>query len=315
MNTEFQRTTSRPGNANTDGTAAPGCVVITEVVQEPLDLLVNATVAGRNETPHGNTTLGSVRRGLATHPAVFVSPVGLVIVILIWQWATGAFNIATYILPAPSQIFSSLKNIVQVQTFWMNVEITVEEAIIGFAIAVALAFLLSILIAEVPIVDRAVMPYVVAVQAVPTVALAPVVVISLGYGLTSKVVIAAIIVFFPMLVNSVSGLKSASADRIELLRSLGGSRWQVFRRVKFPSALPFIFAGLDISIVFSVVGAVVGEFVGAKAGLGYQQLQANYQFDIPESFAILLVMAVVGILLHEVVILSRRHFVFWERRG
>lgn len=285
-----------------------GRVVITDIVPPPRP----AAVAPRAGS-HVRTAAKSLRDIVSNHPAVFISPLALVVVVGLWQWATNAFHIATYVLPAPSTIWTSLENVVQVGTFWTNVGITVQEAVLGFAIAVVIAFLLSILIAEISVIDRAVMPYMVALQAVPTVALAPVIVISLGYGLRSKVVIAAIIVFFPMLVNSVVGLKAASQERLELIQSLGGSRWQTFRHVKLPSALPFIFAGLEISIVFSIVGAVVGEFVGSKAGLGYQQLQANYQFDIPESFAILVVMAIVGIALHAIVTLARRRIVYWER--
>lgn len=252
------------------------------------------------------------RRVLAS-PAVFISPAVVAALIALWQWAVTAFDVSSYILPAPSEIWQSLRGLLVTATFWENVLVTVQEALFGFALGAGLAFVMSLVISEVRLLERAVMPYMVAFQAVPTVAMAPIIVISVGYGLTSKVVIAAIIVFFPMLVNCVVGLRSTGMDRIELIRSLGGSRWQVLRRVKLTSALPYIFAGLDIAIVLSVVGAVVGEFVGAKAGLGYAQLQANYNFDIPTSFAILVVMALIGIAMHEVVLVVRRRVVFWEQ--
>ncbi len=264
-----------------------------------------------DETPTSRAYRGA--RFVLRYPAVFISPLIVIALVALWQWAVTTFDVSTYVLPAPSEIWTSLHGIISTATFWQNVSVTVQEAVLGFALGAGLAFLISLVISEIALLERAAMPYMVAFQAVPTVALAPIIVISVGYGLTSKVVIAAIIVFFPMLVNCVVGLRATGMDRIELVRSLGGTRWQVLLRIKLVGALPYIFAGLDIAIVLSVVGAVVGEFVGAKAGLGYAQLQANYNFDIPGSFAILVVMAVIGIGMHEIVLVVRRRVVFWEQ--
>jgi NitT/TauT family transport system permease protein len=157
-----------------------------------------------------------------------------------------------------------------------------------------------------------VLPYIVAFQSVPKVALAPMFVVWFGFGLASKIVMATIIAFFPILINVIAGLKSADNDKIEMLTSFGASRFQVFRMARFPSALPYIFAGLQSGVVFSILGAIVGEYIGAQEGLGYQLMQANYRFDIPAMFAVLIVLSIMGMIAHGVVKLCQRKFVFWS---
>jgi len=155
-------------------------------------------------------------------------------------------------------------------------------------------------------------PYVVAIQTLPKIAVAPLVLIWVGVGLESKVVIAAMVSFFPMLVNTIVGLKSTPADKIDLMRSLSASRWKIFWYVQLPEALPFIFAGLNVGIVLSVLGAIVGEFIGAKVGLGYLILQMNYIMDIAGMFAALVVLGVMGILLNSGMQYVRRRVIFWQ---
>ena len=168
---------------------------------------------------------------------------------------------------------------------------TTQEALLGFVIGVGAALVLGTFISQIEIVEPRLMPYIVAFQTVPKVALAPLFVVWFGFGLTSKVVMAAVISFFPMLVNVIEGLRAADADKIQMLTVFGASKSQIFRMVRLPSALPFIFAGLDIGIVFAILGAVVGEFIGAKEGLGYLLLQTNYNFDIAGMFAVLVVLS------------------------
>ena len=133
------------------------------------------------------------------------------------------------------------------------------------------------------------------------------------FGLITVVVIAALVSFFPILVNTIVGLKSAPADKIDLMRSLAASRWKIYRLVQLPEALPYIFAGLDVGIVLSVLGAIVGEFVGSKAGLGYLILQLNFDMDMAGMFAILVILGVLGIILHLIVVGVRRRVIFWQK--
>ena len=135
----------------------------------------------------------------------------------------------------------------------------------------------------------------------------------LGFGLSSKVVIAALVAFFPILVIVIVGLKTVDAGKLDLMRSLDASRWQTFRHVAFPNALPFVFAGLDIAIVFSVLGAIVGEFVGSQRGLGNLILQFHTSLDIAGMFAVLLLLAALGVGLHLVIQVIQRRVIFWAQ--
>jgi NitT/TauT family transport system permease protein len=174
------------------------------------------------------------------------------------------------------------------------------------------AFVLGTLISQIRLVEVTLFPYVVAIQTLPKIAIAPLILIWFGVGLESKVVIAATVSFFPMLVNTIVGLKSTPQDKIDLMRSLSASRWKIFWYVQLPEALPFIFAGLNIGIVLSVLGAIVAEFVGAKAGLGYLILQMNYNMDIAGMFAALVVLGIMGIVLNSAMTFARRRIVFWQ---
>ena len=153
--------------------------------------------------------------------------------------------------------------------------------------------------------------YVVAFQTVPKVAIAPIIVVWFGYGVASKVVITATIAFFPLLANTIMGLRAAPQDQVEMLVSCTATRWQLFRMVRLLQALPYIFVGLDVAIVLSVIGAIVGEFVGAKAGLGYLILQKNFNFDMAGTFGILIILSAIGVGLHALVGLAQRRVVFW----
>ncbi|OEU96593.1 ABC transporter permease [Streptomyces oceani] len=238
-----------------------------------------------------------------------------VVVVVLWEFALRPLGIDEYVLPRPSQIAAALQTQLSDPMFWTHFQVTLQEALVGYVIGVAAALLLGTAISQIRLVERTFMPYIVAFQTVPKVALAPLFVVWFGFGMTSKIVMAAVIAFFPMLVNVVEGLRSADADRIQMLKVFGAGRFQVFRMVRLPSALPFIFAGLDIGIVFAVLGAVVGEFIGAKEGLGYLLLQTNYNFDIAGMFAVLIVLSVVGLLAHMLIRLLQRKIAFWAEEN
>lgn len=253
------------------------------------------------------------RRRIDLHerPEFVLVPAVFVCVMLAWEFLPGALGLAEYILPRPSRILEVFIAYLETAAFWENLRVTVFESMVGFVSAAVCALVLGTFIAQVRVVERTVMPYVVAIQTIPKVAIAPLLVVWFGFSYTSKILMAAVIAFFPILINVVAGLRSADPDKIEMLTSFGATKFQIFRMVRLPSALPFIFAGFDIGIVFSILGAIVGEFIGAKEGLGYQLLQANYNFDIPGLFASLLALAIIGITAHSVVRYINRRIVFW----
>jgi NitT/TauT family transport system permease protein len=149
-------------------------------------------------------------------------------------------------------------------------------------------------------------------QAMPKVALAPLIIVWFGLGLTSKVVSAALVAFFPLMVNTIVGLRSTDEDRVNLMRSLSASRWQIFRMLQLPNALPYIFAGLEIAMIFALIGAIVAELVGAEKGLGMLIQSMNFTMDVAGQFSVLLILSVLGLILNGAVTLVRRRLLYWD---
>jgi NitT/TauT family transport system permease protein len=252
---------------------------------------------------------------LRERPELWMVPAVFVVVVLVWEFGVRIFDVDAFVLPPPSDIADSLWTQLQNDLFWGHFWVTTKETLVGYAIGVAVALTLGTMISQVPILEKTLMPYIVAFQTVPKVALAPLFVVWFGFGLTSKIVMAAVISFFPILINVIEGLRSADSDRIQMLTVFGASRSQIFRMVRLPTALPFIFAGLDIGIVFAILGAVVGEFIGAQEGLGYLLLQTNYNFDIAGMFGVLVVLSLMGMLAHMLIRFAQRKVAFWAEEN
>ena len=247
------------------------------------------------------------RPQLVLVPAVFVAGIAL------WEWAVRQWSVPAFIAPPPSAVWRSLVGGLRTGLYVEHFLVTLWEALAGFGIAAVSGIVLGALVAQSRLVERTVYPYLVALQTLPKIAIAPLIIVWAGFGLSSKVIIAALVAFFPVLVNVIVGLKTVEPAKIELMRSLRASRWQTFRLVTFPNALPFVFAGLDIAVVFSVLGAIVGEFVGAQQGLGNLILQFNVSLDIAGVFAVMILLAVLGIVLHLVMQVIQRRVIFWAQ--
>jgi NitT/TauT family transport system permease protein len=232
-----------------------------------------------------------------------------------WEAAVWFFDIPAIVIPAPSAVFAALETGLTNGEIGAHLLVTFGEIILGFASGAAFGLISGAAIGLFPILERTIYPYLVAFQTVPKVAIAPIIVVWFGYGMASKIVITATIAFFPALANTVMGLRAAPREQIELLIALTASRWQIFRWVRFPNALPYVFVGLDVAIVLAVIGAIVGEFVGAQAGLGYLILQREFNLDMAGVFALLVVLSALGIGLHWTVTLMQRRIVFWLDDG
>lgn len=250
-------------------------------------------------------------KSLRNRPELILSPVVFVIFIALWENLVNLLEVNEIILPTPSRIGEALLVQLQTSIFWSNLWVTSQEALLGFLFATIFAVIAGTFISQIRIVDKTFMPYLVGFQAIPKVALAPIFLIWFGLGQTSKVVLAATIAFFPILINIIEGLKSADNDQIRMLRVFGASRAQIFFKVQVPCALPFFFAGLDVGILLAILGAVVGEFLGSQAGLGNMVLNAQFNFETPTMFAILLVLSAMGIIAHIIVKAFQRKFAFW----
>jgi NitT/TauT family transport system permease protein len=255
--------------------------------------------------------LDDVKRRVVRHRDALLSALIFVVGVGGWELASDVFHIPALILPKPSMIALA---------FWASVTqgdlahhffVTFFETIAGFAIGSAIGLFLGGIIGQFPLLERTVYPYVVAFQTVPKVAIAPIFVIWFGYGMTSKIVITATIAFFPLLANTIVGLRAAPADQIEMLETLTADRLQIFWKVRVPQALPYILVGLDVAIVLSVIGAIVGEFVGAQAGLGYTIMQRHLSMDVAGVFAVLVVLSAMGVGLHLIIHHLQRRIVFW----
>jgi NitT/TauT family transport system permease protein len=261
--------------------------------------------------------IGSFTLLMRTRPEVVLAPVLFVVIIALWEWAVPYFNVPNWVLPTPSQILTALWRGLDAGVFdrggyWLHTGVTVFQVLLGFFIGSTVGLVLGTIISQFRILEATLRIYLIAIQSLPKIALAPIIVLWFGFGLTSKVVIICLLTFFPLLINSMAGFKAVDTERLELMRALGANPWQIFWKVRLPSALPYIFAGLDMAAVFAVVGAIVGEFVGAQRGLGTLILSMNAQMDIAGTFSVFIILALVGVLLHQSLRIIERRLLFWS---
>lgn len=215
------------------------------------------------------------------------------------------------ILPNPSSVWNALVDGFERGVYWRHIQSTVFSTLAGFGSAAVIAIAIGGILAAIPRVERIFLPFIVAFQTLPKVAVAPIIILWLGFGTQSKVVIIATICFFPILVNTLQGLRIRDQERLELLRSLGATRWQLFRFLRFPDSLPYVFAGLNIGIVFALIGTVIAEFLGSREGLGVLLVQQQAAFNVPGMFAALILLMVVGLILNGVTRAVEKKVVFW----
>jgi NitT/TauT family transport system permease protein len=239
-------------------------------------------------------------------PAVFLAAI-----VGLWELASRFTDVPVYILPAPSAIVERLVR--SWPLLWEHSIVTLTEIGIGFAVGVALGLALAIPIAYSTIFRNTIYPLIVASQAVPKIAIAPLMVLWLGFDIMPKIVVTALMVFFPVTVTAAEGFSSVDRNLLDLLRSVHASPAQIFFKIRFPHALPQIFSGLKIGITLAVVGAVVGEWVGADSGLGYLLVYANTLLDSTLLFASLILLIAIGVVLFVIVGVLERLLLPWHR--
>jgi NitT/TauT family transport system permease protein len=236
----------------------------------------------------------------------------IALVLVVWEALVRLFQVPQFILPAPSNVFLAFYRGFASALYLDHIWVTVSETLLGFVCGTALAFLLGTVIALSRPVEYFLYPFVVMFQAMPKVALAPLIIVWFGLGLTSKVVNAALVAFFPLMVNTIVGLRSAEEDKVNLMRSLAASKTQIFWMLQLPNAMPYIFAGLEIAMIFALIGAIVAEFVGAQSGLGMLIQSMNFTMDVAGQFSVLLLLSMLGLLLNGIVTGVRRRVLFWD---
>ncbi|MBT2259633.1 ABC transporter permease (plasmid) [Priestia megaterium] len=235
----------------------------------------------------------------------------LLFIVLLILWEMAAENISELILPAPSIIFSTLLEGIKSGYFMPHIMRTMTEVLLGLLFGGLFGFLVAILMGEVQFIRKLFLPYIIASQAVPKLALAPLFILWFGFGMTSKVVITALICFFPLLENTVTAIQYTDKQKQELFRMLGASRWKTLLYLKIPAGMPGIIAGLRVAVILAIVGAVVGEFIGGSEGLGAVIVASQGMMDTPLMFASLILLTIIGMFLYQGVNVIEKK---WVRR-
>jgi NitT/TauT family transport system permease protein len=239
---------------------------------------------------------------------------GLVVFLAVWEGSLRFFNVSQYILPTPSEIIVRIVSDAVSGLILPHLVVTVLETVFGFMLAAVLGIGLGCAVGLAPRFERIVYPYILALQTIPKVAVAPLMIIWVGYGMQSKILTAGLIAFFPILVNVVVGLKTVEPRMLLLMRALKAGHLQTFFKVRLPSMLPYLFAGLETAIIFAVIGAIVGEFIGASQGLGSLIIQRQASIDVPGVFSILFYLSAIGIALDFALRSIARRYAFWSHR-
>jgi NitT/TauT family transport system permease protein len=255
------------------------------------------------ERPRASAPAGVVERerpGLSQRIGGFVErawrPFALLVAVFVAWWAiTAAELIEPYLVPSPGDTLAAITD--DPQYFWANTWVTTYETLLGFVIAAAIGVLAAVVMVYSSTIEKTLYPLLLFAQVIPKIAIAPLFVVWLGFGLGPKIVVAVLMAFFPVVISMVTGLKSIDPEMLQLSATMGAKPAQTFWKIRFPASLPHLFSGLKVAATMAVTGAVVGEFVGADQGLGFVILQANGNLDTPVLFAGLLIMSLLGVLL------------------
>jgi NitT/TauT family transport system permease protein len=229
-----------------------------------------------------------------------------------WEFYVREFGVSKLILPAPSLVIGAWYDSLKVPSTWYHTWITAWETLLGFFFALILGVALGALIGKSARLEKMLNPFIVATQVVPKVALVPLFVVWFGFGITSKVVIAAVLAFFPIMLNTALGVKSVDRGYREVLSSLNASRIQKITQLEFPSALPYILTGMEVGVVLSIIGAVVGEYLGGSEGLGNLAVKEMNSYNTTALFAVIMHLSVLGFVFYAVVVGLRRFLIPWH---
>ncbi len=233
------------------------------------------------------------------------------IILFIWQICVDKWSVPQYILPSPKDIIITLVNIVPSIT--KHIYATLYEALIGFVISIFIALILAILMDNVKIIKKCIYPILVVSQTVPIIALAPLFIIWFGFGILPKIIVVVLVCFFPIVVSLIDGLESVDADMVNLLKTMGASKFQIFTMVKLPSSTVNLFSGLRIAATYSIMGAVIGEWLGGDKGLGVYMIRAKNSYALDKVFAVIIIIVILSMGLFGLLYLIQYFFTPWTR--
>ncbi len=256
--------------------------------------------------PEGRNPLGVLGGGVRRHGLPLAVLIGLVVV---WEVWVRLFHVDPHELPAPSRILGAFRE--QGNLYADNTWRTVQETVVGFAVAVMIGLFFAFVVDATPLLRRAVYPLLIGSQTIPIIAIAPLLIIRLGFGLTPKIVIIVLYCFFPIVVSTVDGLRAAEPEMLNLLRAMGANRWQLLRVARIPAAMPGIFSGIKIAATYAVTGAVVSEWLGGSKGLGVSMIRAQKSFAPDKVFAAVFIVMLLTLALFLVIDLVARWMMPW----
>jgi NitT/TauT family transport system permease protein len=236
-----------------------------------------------------------------------------ILVLAIWHFATTLGFVHALIIPSPADTFWATLRVGGADYFWPNVWVTLQEIFWGFAIGLASGVVLGVGVAMFDVVRATIYPYLVALQAPPKIVLAPIFITWFGFDQASKIAIAVVMSFFPMFLNTLTGLSSVDPNAVKLMRSLTAGRWKTFRYLLLPNALPIMMAGVKLCWTLAVLGVIVGEFVGASAGIGYLIYAMNFQLDIAGVFSLIILLSLFTLIVYQLIEWLESRIIFWKQ--
>ncbi len=249
-------------------------------------------------------------------PIWLTTAISFLLLLLAWHMVTVISGYERFLLPGPLDVWRQFNVVLADGRLLRHTLVTVGEVIPGLLLGFLIATPLGYLLAKSPLAERLISPYLIASQAIPVIAIAPLLTIWISSTFWSRVLVAVLVVFFPILINVIAGLRSVPRELYELMDSLKATRWQVFMRLELPAALPILLAGLKMGATLSVIGALVGEFVQPKSqGLGFLLVTARYQFKTDLVFVVLVTLAVIALSLYAAVALLERRLLRWQVEG
>jgi len=239
----------------------------------------------------------------------------LVAVLIAWELGVSLSGVSPLVLPAPSAVAETLWDGLVSGALWQHLWVTAAETLLGFILGCVIGFLIGAILAEMPRLRRLLWPYVLASQVVPKLALGPIFIIWFGFGMTSTVIITALICFFPLLENTITGLSNVPQEKRDLFRMLGATRLQTLLRLKLPTSMPVILAGIRVAIVLALVGAVVGEFIAGSKGLGASIIAAQGMMDTTLIFALFILITLMGLFFYQIIVVIERRILQSRQKG
>jgi len=260
----------------------------------------------------GRASAPKQRRDAAAYLPWITTPALCLVLIAVWWVYVDVSRISAFVLPKPAAVWDAWLALIMSKRAWFDTLMTVYATVVGFLWALLVGVGLGAVIARVRWLEQTLNPFIVASQVLPKVALVPLFVVWFGFGITSKVLIAATLAFFPILTNTVLGVQSIEHGHRDVMISLNATRWQIFRRLELPSALPYIITGMEVGVVLAIIGAIVGEYVGGNEGLGHELVARMNAFETDGLFAVMIQMALLGFFFYFLISLLRRVCIPWH---